>query len=423
MPVHRNTLAFIKRNWSAARRRIWYGKRTNTSMATRRFRRYRKSGASLRRSRRFYRRRGNGRRFRNRFGRRGSNRRFWRSGGLVSTQEKAVKYKFSHTRRQRRFSKPMQNKLQNFLGDKYKFRINAKYFIKDADATVNGTFGFTWILPDLLKQLFDYCHYQNAKKWTPTGDASTAATRAVWKEKAKFLKIRIAYRITNPTTAPVVCRFSEVIAKRDIPWAMAVTGSDIHHPVNNTYIYILSQGRFNEAPQNDPAFLRSDDTYNFYRNKFQSFPTISYYFNIHPQKEVTIAPGASADFIHQYTPSMALTARLWQWSAAGQWLGGSVTLGGIAMWKGLNDRSELIEIKGVDAIRNSSVPTSTATSATIPMVLVQRETSIELLYVPYQLGGTYMQIVNDDGTNIDLCDTNAVIAHETIPTRTTVAFG
>lgn len=183
-------------------------------------------------------------------------------------------------------------------------------------------------------------------------------------------------RYTNPSTVPIVLRFGEWRAKRDIPASMANTpvggNPQLSHPINqmrnfisNTSVNPFPREAAGEADSGGDSTWGVDYTadyveFNYDVNRMQNFPLIRYWFAFKFTKEIRLEPGASTDYTYAFTPKMQLHRAMFynafygmQYPTITNWNGTDVRFG-TTIWKGLNDRGPYVEWKGVVG----QVPTS-----------------------------------------------------------------
>lgn len=405
MPYKRRRISFRRR-----RRSRHSGKR-------RRFRRFhRKNARAYRRSKRSYRRYRRSMRGR---GRRGNGRYIKRNYGIVATQEKIPKYIYKHTRRVPRLNKWLKQKIDNHLGSKYHFDFGYNNYLRDVTGTRAGDAIIPWIYPIQLARIWQHVQEQESRRYAQGGYTGNYTAAGWWRGMQgcnfKFSKINFRYRVTNQTRAYIKVRFYEWKAKRDIPinfgYTAAVTAGDPLHPISAILSNLSTYATANGMDINQVQGLQNNSNASaiqsgvteqpdYYRNSYETFPAVRYYFKIKRKKECRIEPGAYVDFVLSYTPKMALSNYMWSiWNHYPQYTGiaGFTTPYGNVIWKGLNDTGPLIQIVGTDALQGVDPPGTTPPVNTIFGAIIRESITIDGVNKPLHYRSRY--VTANDITN------------------------
>lgn len=404
-----------------------YKRRRSYFRRRRSFRRTRK-GRVFSRFRKTFRKK---RRFSYRRTKRTLNRRAWGRGGRIYSKwsnrfgittkggtlqaksgESEPHIRAKYARRAPKLRKFMRKAIDRQLGDKYIFKLRNTDNHTQTNGQVGGEFTHYLYTNYDMYNYWLYAWKNNSNRWSAGGHTNTID----FNYKTKIDQLGFFFVVTNNSSGSSYVRFSETRAKRDIPLALAsdAAAASYYDPIGNAVTYYEAQNRYGEWSPDEAAtaFTTNQNTYNFWRNRPQSFPGINYYYNIKPRKVVRLEPGATAKFSMNWTPSMTMDFRLfstWQDNQPSSGTpGGAAGRRGILQWKGLNDRGVLIESIGINTYNS----TTGAHRLTNQMMTIDGEATIAFTGFMYRGGAHYTQVASSE-----TIDTAANIFRTEVPSK------
>lgn len=355
--------------------------------------------------------------------------------GVVAHGGRVPIYKNKHARRQVKFGRKTKRKLINFLGDKFSFKVVNDTLEANLPGNIDGDFVFGDFSPLTLWNVYNHVLEQCSRRYAQGGyteQLTAGAFRGLQSQNLYVTRFNFFNRVTNICNTPVVVRFTEWQAKRDIPASFSSNAGT--PPIGQllinfqTYAGTVGADPRNAQGQGDSQFGRKIFSstastfyvYNFYRNQPWTWPALKYYFRFKPNKEVRIEPGAYADYQMNYTPRMAIGPNIWnQWNAGNANFNGDTVTNpnGIFYWKGLNDRGIMIELCGINGITTEGGVVHAG--KTISSVLINTEQSVDCVLQPPTMSVYKAELGLVPSAYTEIVDQNLTHADETIPTITT----
>lgn len=333
-----------------------------------------------------------------RYYRRGARRRFFRRSLKRARGSKSVnsynsfRFLIRKPRRRRFISRGLRSAINEVIGGKFNLRQAVGSYQLEPSASYAGATIVGWIHPGILEALYAWARSITLNRYVAPSVSPASILRYNWNFGCKFQKIGYIWELTNTANYPIDVRVIEFFAKRDIP--ANVCNDDAGNwrdPVNSMYTYEAQGGRPAQTVATSTAYPTNNFTYSFFMNRFQSFPTINFWFRHRVTQTAKLQPGASLPITWLYTPKIGLYPSQMFYTAT-QTQDFTATTGyGWGMLKGLNGSICMIEIRGQPVMNNATALPITAQAA-----LRMNVTAVtELTMVPFKEDATYSYM---DGT-------------------------